>query len=431
MSTLSLSLTLLLAIFVLVSLPSRSFGYIAGQITIAPPTKSTVQPESCNEFIIPDSKQGAFYEITPGCSPHFFHYCVASRGLNETDPNRNVSYVPNCLGQETQEDMKRTLDIMDVLVARYVALNPPNVTVKCLNLLVPYLCNAVYPPANAAGKAWITPCQSFCEEVFEACDGLLDGVEIDLPIKNCSQMCVYPEPTEGPKIDRDDFCVRSPLKPSDCFKECPVFMDSLATKSITKCSKEQCKCHTNQVRTSISKRQFPKRNFQFSKYICNNLSITLIINYYIGAEVKVLEEVHLCEPVLSIAYKVEIIRDFFLQCKKCEGKYCRELPSGSITYVLSTDSINSCDKRCIQPKIEIEEKYLMSGTFHSESEKFEEECNSKLWVLDSVRKANSLLYPWNKYTGENKNGRPKNQILSEAIMETYKCKAPCRRYTIA
>uniref|UniRef100_A0A1X7VC87 FZ domain-containing protein n=1 Tax=Amphimedon queenslandica TaxID=400682 RepID=A0A1X7VC87_AMPQE len=350
---------------------------------------STNQPMSCNE---PVKGSGQGINITESCSPLFYSHCFRYRYGN------TFTYLPNCVKSQSEYDAN---EAFRPYVENILSFNRPdasNATKECLDELIPLICNAFYPLYY--GSSYLAPCTGHCQSVFSKC--MEAGVPVNLSSWNCTSMF----DTNCPAVkDRDIKCME-PCKvaepePPSCFKKCNVSATSMKV-----CTKKERKCSAShrQVKPSVSGNQFGR--FEF------------------GAKVEVLEQVHLCEPRNSIAYKVKVLHDYFLDCKNCHNT-SQEVTSGSIIYVLTTDTVDTCKERCIENMMTIGETYFIMGQLVSD---YLAQCGTKVWILDRTKRNRSVIYLWDKVLKDKKNRR---NSLYDLALDKFVCKWPCTRSSIS
>ena len=404
----SLKMTKLLvslaALFIIGIIAQAANAYSAGQVFV--PGGSGLMSCSTSR-----SNKG-FGALSRDCSPLFYQFCYPLR-------SSNITYFPNCIGSDNEKGANKSFnDYLEYLQLQ--SLNASKAVQGCMADLIPLICNTFYPFHYKS--SYLAPCIDHCLNIYSKCQAA--GVDVSRSEWSCGTLFNDNCPAVR---NRDISCIRPchppKIEPPSCFKECKG-----ASKTMKVCTKKDRKCSaTNkQVKVSISGKQFTFKNFKFGKsiplyIICFTACIFQLIK---GAKVQVLEQVHLCEPKNAIAYKVKVLHDYFLDCKLCQN-ISQEVSSKSIMYVLTTDSIEDCEERCIEDKLEINETYFIMGQLNLH---YTTQCGMKVWELDRGKRRKSVIYPWNKAM-EDKADRKKT--LFRHAKDNFVCKWPCQRSSMS
>ena len=121
----------------------------------------------------------------------------------------------------------------------------------------------------------------------------------------------------------------------------------------------------------------------------------------------------LSKPEKLVAFKVEIIKDYYFGCSnKCSG----QKNVSSITYIITDDDCKDCSKQCIRPHLEIGKEYFVMGTCHVY------EGLGCVWKLTGQRKSGGcVIYPWVNISKE------KAKKFVKWTKEHYPCIKNCTR----
>ena len=205
--------------------------------------KVTTTPPSCNENRLKNGKGESF---TPtNCSSTFKRVCERLQGTRDV-------YLPNCFGQASEKDAEDTIAAFikaNTLVNDYINNTDDNLSPRnkrCLDLLLPFMCMAIYPLSLNEERYF--PCHSYCLQVEEACSSI-DSVYSSLDICNKVWNNNYcPKTTVGPACS----------EPPNCYEECK--------KELPTCSKSARseECRKNSIRERISRKGLASTANSFS-----------------------------------------------------------------------------------------------------------------------------------------------------------------------